>query len=407
MGVLGLISFCRSSIFVIHYPITLMANRRTFIKSTGLTAIPFLFDFTSGVANTSSGETDEPINFHSDGKSYNPLEYAKKLATLATDDIRDSYGRGGAVTALELEFAALTGKEKAIFLPSGTMANQLAIKLLSGSNTKVFVQETSHVYRDEADAAQSIHNLRLIPLAKGLAAFTLEELKESIEYHNRGEVFKSGIGAISIENPVRRNDGQLFDFEEIKRIAAFCRENNYKLHLDGARLHIASSYSGVSVKEYASYFDTVYISLYKYLGAAGGAMLSGEAKLIDQIPHLMKIHGGVTYQSWPYAAMALAHVKDLDQRLTKAKEKGAELIRQMNTTKEFKVQPVSNGTNIFKLTVNGSIEFKKFWESLMGQGIAINGARDGVLNLVINETVLKRNVSDIVAAFQKAHGNAR
>jgi threonine aldolase len=288
------------------------------------------------------------------------------------------------------------------------MANQLAIKLLSGANTKVFVQETSHVYRDEADAAQSVHNLRLIPLAQGSAGFTLSDLKESIEYHNRGEVFKSGIGAISIENPVRRNDGQLFDFEEIKKISSFCRENNYKLHLDGARLHIASSYSGISVKEYASHFDTVYISLYKYLGAAGGAILGGEAKVIDQIPHLMKIHGGVTFHSWPYAAMALAHLKDLDQRLASAKERGSELIRQMNLTKEYQVTPVvTNGTNIFNMTVKGSIEFKDFYESLKNQGILINAPRGGIIKLVINETLLKKEVSKVVQAFQKAYGEAK
>jgi threonine aldolase len=385
-----------------------MANRRTFIKSTGLTAIPFLFDITSGLAGTSAPENQETINFQSDGEHYNALEYSKKLSAIVSASTEDIYGRGGAVSALETEFANITGKEKAIFLPSGTMANQLAIKLLSGANTKVFVQETSHVYRDEADAAQSVHNLRLIPLAQGSAGFTLSDLKESIEYHNRGEVFKSGIGAISIENPVRRNDGQLFDFEEIKKISSFCRENNYKLHLDGARLHIASSYSGISVKEYASHFDTVYISLYKYLGAAGGAILGGEAKVIDQIPHLMKIHGGVTFHSWPYAAMALAHLKDLDQRLASAKERGSELIRQMNLTKEYQVTPVvTNGTNIFNMTVKGSIEFKDFYESLKTQGILINAPRGGIIKLVINETLLKKEVSKVVQAFQKAYGEAK
>jgi threonine aldolase len=399
--------YAAQRIILVTKNIIAMANRRSFIKSTSLTAIPFLLNATSGFAKPLFEEKGGSVNFHSDGEFYTPEAYAKKLASVITHETGDFYGRGGAVAALEKEFASITGKEKAIFLPSGTMANQLAIKLLCGANTKVFVQETSHVYRDEADAAQSIHNLRLIPLAKGAATFTADELKESIDYHNRGEVFKSGIGAISIENPVRRNDGQLFDFEEIKKIAAYCRENNYKLHLDGARLHIASSYSGISIQQYASYFDTVYISLYKYLGAAGGAILSGEAKVIDQIPHLMKIHGGVTFQSWPYAAMALAHLKDLNQRLAGAKERGAEFIRQMNLTKEFQIKPVTNGTNIFDMTVSGSFDFKIFYERLKAQEISINSPREGVVKLVINETLLKREVSKIVSAFQKAHSEAK
>src|SRR5205823_3658336 len=122
---------------------------------------------------------------------------------------------------------------------------------------------TSHVYRDEADAAQSIFGKRLIPLAPDKAYFTLEELQKSIEQHTQGEAFKSGIGMVSIENPVRRCDGQFVPISEIKKISAFCREKGYKLHLDGARIYLAAAYAGTSVSEYAAYFDTVYISLYK------------------------------------------------------------------------------------------------------------------------------------------------
>lgn len=102
-------------------------------------------------------------------------------------------------------------------MPSGTMANQLAIAVLSDENTKVFVQDTSHVYRDEADAAQSVFNKRLMPLAKNETYFTLEILKQAIENPGNEEVFKSGIGCVSIENPVRRTDERMVPIEEIKR----------------------------------------------------------------------------------------------------------------------------------------------------------------------------------------------
>jgi threonine aldolase len=94
---------------------------------------------------------------------------------------RDRYGDGGAVAALEKKFEAITGKEKALLMPTGTMANQLAIAVLSGENTKVFVQDLSHVYRDEADAAQSIFQKRLMPLAKEETCFTAEELKKAVD----------------------------------------------------------------------------------------------------------------------------------------------------------------------------------------------------------------------------------
>jgi len=311
------------------------------------------------------------------------------------------------VQALEQEFAGVTGKEKATFVPSGTMANQLAIKILSGSNAKIFVQETSHVYRDEADAAQSVHNKRLLPLAKGMAGFTLEELKESIDYHNQGEVFKSGIGAISIENPVRRLDGQLFQFDEIKRISAFCKESNYRLHLDGARLHIASSYSEVSIKEYAACFDTVYISLYKYLGSAGGAVLCGDAKVIEQMPHLIKIYGGNMFQSWPYAVMALNNLKTIDNRLKETKLRGEEFTKLINQTAEFQLTKNAEGTNVFDLSIKGTIDTKKFNDLLREKGILMGRANKGVVKFLINETVMKKEASEIIKTMQDAFAKAK
>lgn len=149
-----------------------------------------------------------------------------------------------------------------MFMPTGTMANQLAIKVLSGDHAKVFVQETSHVFRDEVDAAQLVHDKRLIPLAKGEPYFTLDELKQAVEYHKEAENFKSVIGAVSIEIPVRRNEGRMMPVAELKKISAYCKDNKIALHLDGARIYMASAWSGVPVKEYSSYFDTVYISLY-------------------------------------------------------------------------------------------------------------------------------------------------
>lgn len=385
-----------------------MASRRDFIKTSGLTAIPFLMDLSPSSSPALRPDESGRINFNSDGEFYDPEAYVKKLASVISKDTPDFYYQGGAVTALENEFAKITGKEKSIFLPTGTMANQLAIKLLSGHSTKAFVQETSHVYRDEADAAQSVHNLRLIPVSKGNATFTLDELKEAIDYHNKGEVFKSGIGVVSIENPVRRNDGQAFDFEEMKKISEFCKSNNIKLHLDGARLHVASAYTGISIKEYASYFDTVYISLYKYLGAAGGAVLSGDASVIDQVPHQIKIHGGTMFQGWPYAAMALHHLKDVDVRMAEARKAGAQFMEQLNATKLFSISPIKNGTNIFEMRVTGEFSPKTFLEFLMSKNIFLSRPnQENMFRLLFNETILKRDVKTIVSIFTEGHQKAK
>ncbi len=269
-------------------------NRRNFIRLSGLSVLPAL---STAMPLLSSAEKQEQwfedtdrVYFINDGIMFRPAEYIAKLQEInkATPIERDFYGEGGHVEKLLKKFMAITGKEAAIYMPSGTMSNQLAIHVLSAENSKVFVQETSHVYRDEADAAQSVFNKRLIPLRKEETGFTLDELKQSIAYHDHGEVFKSGIGAISIEIPNRRTEGAMVPIEEVKKISAYCKTNGYKMHLDGARIYMASAWSGVSIKEYASYFDTIYISLYKYLGAAGGAVLCGDKAVIDKMGILLK-----------------------------------------------------------------------------------------------------------------------
>ena len=205
-------------------------HRRSFIKASGLSFLPALLPALPALARKSNEQTAVPlagaeINFLADGNMATPTATIQKLVAIdAAQPIEaDRYGAGGAVGALEKKFAALTGKEAAIFMPTGTMANQLALKVLSGEHTKVFVQETSHVYRDEADAAQAVHGKRLIALAQGATYFTADDLQKAIDYYNRGEVFKSGMGAVSVENPVRRTDGRYVPQEEIQKIAACCQ----------------------------------------------------------------------------------------------------------------------------------------------------------------------------------------
>src|SRR5215217_5691977 len=282
---------------------------------------------TFAAEQTGRSKDSEAVYFINDGIFYRPEDFINKLQEInaASPIERDSYAEGGDIEKLLKKFIEITGKEAAVYLPTGTLANQLAISYLCGNNTKAFVQETSHVYRDEGDAAQTLFNKRLIPLAEGKAYFTLDELKKAITYHKEGEAFVAGVGVVSIETPVRRCDNQAFPLAEIKKISAYCREQGYKMHLDGARLHMATAFTNANVKEYASYFDTVYMCLYKYLGATGGAVLCGDKVMIDQMHHLIKVHGVGIFTNWPSASIALHHLHTNDEVMEKIKVKSAGL----------------------------------------------------------------------------------
>jgi len=388
-------------------------NRRHFLKASGLTLLPAALPAIPLMANDAtlspSPANDPIVKFFSDGETYDGLPYLEQLQIAnGKQPLKvDRYGGGGAVDELEKKFQAITGKEKAIFMPTGTMANQLAIAMLSGENTKVFVQDTSHVYRDEADAAQSVFNKRLMPLAKNQTYFTVDELKQAIENLDKEEVFKSGIGCVSIENPVRRTDGRMIPLDEIKKISEYCRSKNLKLHLDGARLFMASAWSGVSIKEYSSYFDTVYISLYKYLGASAGAILCGEKSLIDKMPHMIKIHGGNMFGNWLNAAMASYKLDTIEEKLQEAIKRSKDIFTSLVQI-GIKVSPLDGGTNIYSIKVPAGINVQKFGETLNGYFIRIpRPDANGDAKISVNETLLYREPKYIIDAFKDSLSKAK
>lgn len=385
-------------------------NRRTFLKNATLLLTPALLPVNAEAGVDKDEFRHNPpgqkwVKFFFEGEWFDEqgfldeLQLAAKKGYLKTD----RYGSGGAVEELEKKMAALTGKEKAIFMPSGTMANQLAIATLSGDNTKIFLQDMSHVYRDEADAAESVHHKRLMPLAFNKTFFTAEELKNAIDELPGKEVFSSGIGCVSIENPVRRMDERYVPVEEIKKINAYCKNANIKMHMDGARIFMAASWSGTSVKEYASYFDTVYISLYKYLGANAGAVLCGDKDIIDKMPHLIKIHGGSMYSNFTNAAMALHRLDGFEERLQEAIKRSKEIFTGLNKIKGVKVTALENGSNMQRLQIPANTNIQALREELAKAFIRIPRPNEkGEALISVNETLLYAEPAFIINAWKTA-----
>jgi threonine aldolase len=309
----------------------------------------------------------------------------------------DAYLKGGAVGDLEQRFATLLGKEDAAFMPTGTLANQVALRLLCGEHRRALVQQESHVYRDESDAVTTLSNINLLPLAPGRASPSFEEVEAAVTLTEKG-AYPLSVGAISLESPVRRADGAMVPYERVSKISALAQSKGIGMHLDGARLLLNSGAEGFSISKYSALFDTVYVSLYKYLGAPYGAILAGTKATIAKARETRHLFGGTIYHGWEPALMALGALDGFEQRFARVRAAGDRLLEKLSAVEGFTIQRVEHGTNIHFLQI-ATDKQAGLKERLHKANILIQDIEAGKLELGFNETLLRRDTDYIVKAF--------
>jgi threonine aldolase len=241
-------------------------QRRRFIEMGGLLAATVAqLNAFAGITNFKTpDENNKQIDFIYDGTVLSPKEYAVLLMKIVDEGKvkPDTYSIGGVVEELENKFAALLGKESAVFMPTGTLANHIAVRRLAGNNRRIIVQEQSHFYNDSGDCAQTLSGLNLIAIAENAVDFSVNDVIDSVNKAKTGRV-ETRIGVIAIETPVRRKQDRIFEYEKIKPITDYAKNNGIKTHLDGARLFVQSAHTNIEPAQYGALFDTVYTSMYK------------------------------------------------------------------------------------------------------------------------------------------------
>ena len=339
------------------------------------------------------------VRMSGDGLGLTPEEQARLWAALASDGgiVRDSYSNGGAVERLENAFAELLGKERAIFMPTGTLANHLGVRALAGGDGRAIVQADSHLYNDSGDCVQTLSGITLIPLGAGRPDFTLEEVEATLDRTASGRV-RTPVRVISIETPVRRHFGATFDRRELDRIAALAQREGIRLHLDGARIFLQAACEGRDVAEYAAPFDTVYVSLYKYFNAPSGAILAGPRALLDGMYHTRRMFGAGLPAAWPFAAIAHHYLPGFVDRYTQAVDTSESWLAQVIRHDAFSVERIPKGTNLFWLRVKSG-DVAAFRRRLRDRGVALGAPRDGRILVGVNETWNRRPAGELAELF--------
>ena len=223
---------------------------------------------------------------------------ADLLATIPPDTQTDRYGDGGVVTELESEVMLVLGKPAAVFLPSGTMAQQAVLRVHADRRQRrvIVFHPACHIDTHEGRGYERLHQLTGRPAGERDRLLTLADLDQVAE----------PVGALVIELPQRDLGGQQPDWAGLEAQAGWARERGAAVHLDGARLWESAAGYGKPPADVAALFDTVYVSFYKGLGALPGCCVAGPEDVVAEVREWRHRMGGTLFGLWPNAASALS-----------------------------------------------------------------------------------------------------
>jgi threonine aldolase len=290
--------------------------------------------------------------------------------------------------------------EAALFFPTGTMANQTAIKLNTNPGDQIICDKWSHIHLYESGGASSNSgvNFNLLDGSRGM--ITAEQVKEGI---NDPEFYHTPMSKmVGIENTTNKGGGACYEISELQKIKQVCVDHNLKYHLDGARLWNAMIAKKQQPKQFGQLFDTISVCFSKGLGCPIGSVLLSDAETIHRAVRIRKIFGGNMRQSGYLAAAGIYalqnNINRLEEDHKRAKELG-QVLEQLTWIE--KVAPVE--TNILIFGLQSFVDEKLFMEKLKQKGIAISSMGHGKLRIVTHldyKEVMHEYVMEVFSKLQ-------
>jgi threonine aldolase len=315
-----------------------------------------------------------PIDLRSDTVTRPTPAMLEAMMTAKVGD--DVFGEDPSINALEAMAVRLFGMEAALYCPTGTMSNQIAIKCHTQPGDEVICDKSAHIYVYEGGGIAFNSGSQVRALDGDRGRITAEQVSMSI---NPDDVHRARTSLVALENTSNRGGGSCYSLDAIKKIRQVCTDNQLKLHLDGARLFNALVAKGQTAAQFGQVFDTISICLNKGLGCPMGSILLGPASFIKQSRRIRKVFGGGMRQA---GFMAAAGIYALENNLERLEEdnRHARMLADALEKKDFvrNILPVETNIVIFEVDQGGCAreiaqQFKE--KGVLGHSISANQIR--------------------------------
>ena len=314
----------------------------------------------------------------------------------------DVYGEDPSVNALQESVAGMFGKEAGLFVPTGVLSNQLAIKAHTQPGDEVILDGESHIFQYETAAPSMMSAVQLNPIRSASWHLTSDEVRNAFR---PSEYYYPRSRLVCIENTHNRSGGRIFPFEAMQSIADCCRESKIALHLDGARIWNAHVKTGITFADYGRLFDSISVCFSKGLGAPIGSMLLGSVDFIRVAHKFRKIFGGGMRQAGYLAAAAQFAVEKNVGRLETDHEHAAYFTEELSGCTTFSISREQVETNMVLMDFcSSSMTAGQAQAKLEDGGILIGKGAGNTLRAVFHLDITAQDVDDALQRIKTVFG---
>jgi threonine aldolase len=346
------------------------------------------------------GTMKDLVDLRSDTVTKPTPAMRKAMAEAEVGD--DVFGEDPTVNRLQEKVAKILGKETAIFVPSGTMANQLSIRSHTQPGDEVIIEATSHPYNFEGGGGAALSGIQFYCLKGVRGILDASQIEEAIRPDDHHFPITK---LICLENTHNRGGGSIYPIEKMVEIYRLAKSKGLRVHLDGARLWNASVAKGIQPLEYAQWADSVSVCLSKGLGAPIGSLVAGPKPFIDRVHRFRKMFGGGMRQVGILAAAGIYALEHHIERLKEDHKNAKRLATGLKKFEEISINPEHVETNIVIFDVaNTGMTAPQVTEAMKREGVLIHAFGKTQIRLVTHLDVSSEDIEIALNAFEKVLG---